>query len=248
MEHAPILPASASPAPFAAIPLPVEVQSALALHGLRELLFAPIPVLAEALAHLDKEQLGQAIEVMIAMLDATDGDPDVEADDRGGETIAIVADDEAPPEDGEEDPDLEQTRDEDDWFDHGANGPGCPLADPDSGIEDDPLGCDPEEDFGAEEKGEEDPADWGITPDYGMDQTEPLPFGFTVSSDRDALRPHRNRIREESCVPVQRRWRDLYSNEVRSNVEGYRLIVPPIAPTRRQLFKRKRGVPRQPRP
>jgi hypothetical protein len=48
-------------------------------HGLRELLFAPIPKVARALAHFDRAQLGTAIEVMIAMLDAADGDPDVES-------------------------------------------------------------------------------------------------------------------------------------------------------------------------
>ncbi len=58
------------------LPFTPENIDTLANHGLRELLFAPIPKLARALAGFDREQLGTAIEVMIAMLDAADGDPD----------------------------------------------------------------------------------------------------------------------------------------------------------------------------
>ena len=53
----------------------------LAAQGLRELAHAPIAKVARALAHFDREQLGIAIEVMVAMLDASDGDPDAEEDD-----------------------------------------------------------------------------------------------------------------------------------------------------------------------
>lgn len=221
----------------------------------------PAPAVMHILGRFDRITLEAFLSVAIDLLDVMDGDTDAEADDRGGETVAIVSDPDLPPEEDEGDPDLEQTRDEDDWFDHGGNGPGCPVSDPggageaeddeeddgDTGIEDDPLGCDPETDFGAEEIGEDDPAEEGVTPDYGIDQTDPLPGGFTIGSDRDAMRSHRKRIRRDKCLPVHRRWGDLYSNEARSSVEGYRLIEPPIAPTRRQLLKRKRGMPRRPR-
>lgn len=64
-----------------AFALPSDMLDALALHGLRELTFAPIPVLARALAGFDRKQLGTAIEVMIAMLDAAGPDPEAEEDD-----------------------------------------------------------------------------------------------------------------------------------------------------------------------
>lgn len=154
MEHTQILAAGAASAPIAPIPLSQDIVDALALHGLRELLFAPIPKLAVALAHLDRDQLGQAIEVMIAMLDAADGDPDAEADDRGGETVAIVEDPDAPPPDEGDDPDLEQTFDEDDWCAHAANGPGCPVSDPGGAgeHEDDELSGDEEDGCSAEDE------------------------------------------------------------------------------------------------
>jgi hypothetical protein len=68
MEHTPILPAGLSP----------EALDTLAMHGLRELAGAPIAKTARALAHFDREQLGIAIEIMVALLDAADGDPDAE--------------------------------------------------------------------------------------------------------------------------------------------------------------------------
>jgi hypothetical protein len=78
MEHTRILPDGAAPAPTGAFPLAPAMIDTLAHHGLRELLFAPIPKVARALAGFDRDQLGVAIEVMIAMLDAADGDPDAE--------------------------------------------------------------------------------------------------------------------------------------------------------------------------
>lgn len=71
MEHTRI-------APSGAPSLPPAMIDTLAHHGLRELLFAPIPKLARALGGFDRDQLGTAIEVMIAMLDAADGDADVQ--------------------------------------------------------------------------------------------------------------------------------------------------------------------------
>ncbi|HEX7930459.1 MAG TPA: hypothetical protein VF470_06100, partial [Sphingomicrobium sp.] len=83
-------------------------------------------------------------EVLIAMLDIADGDPDAEADDRGGESIAIVEHPDLPPEDGESDPDLEETGAEDSFMTHGGSGPGCSVADPGGageGEDDEPDGC-----------------------------------------------------------------------------------------------------------
>lgn len=91
---------------------------------------APLIAVTRALAGFNRDQLGGTIEVLVALLDAVDGDPDAEADDRGGETVAIVDNPDLPPEEGEDDPDLEQTFDEDDWYEHAASGPGCPVSDP----------------------------------------------------------------------------------------------------------------------
>lgn len=106
----------------------------------------PAPAVMHILGRFDRITLEAFLSVAIDLLDVMDGDSDAEADDRGGETVAIVSDPDLPPEEDEGDPDLEQTRDEDDWFDHGGNGPGCPVSDPDCSVEDHPEGFDPEED------------------------------------------------------------------------------------------------------
>jgi hypothetical protein len=124
MEHTRITP------PAGAEQLPPDMLDTLAHHGLRELLFAPIPKVARALAGFDRDQLGTAIEVMIAMLDAADGDTDAEVEDRAGETIAIMADPDIPPPEDEGDPDLEETGAEDSFVTHYGSGPGCPISDP----------------------------------------------------------------------------------------------------------------------
>lgn len=131
MEHTRITP------PAGAAPLPPEMLDTLAHHGLRELLFAPIPKVARALAGFDRDQLGTAIEVMIAMLDAADGDPDAEIEDGAGETIPVIDDPEVPPSEDDSDPDLEEAGLEDSFVTHPANGPGCPISDVGGGAVDD---------------------------------------------------------------------------------------------------------------
>lgn len=86
--------------------------------------------LIRTLGRFDRQTVEAFISVAIELLDVIDGDSDAEADDRGGETIALIDDPDLPPEDDDGDPDLEQTRDEDDWFDHGDLGIGCTLSDP----------------------------------------------------------------------------------------------------------------------
>lgn len=61
----------------------------------------PMPAVARILSQFDRQQLAGFIEVAIDLLDTLDGDPD-----------------------------LEMTGAEDDFMDHRANGPGCPLSDP----------------------------------------------------------------------------------------------------------------------
>lgn len=135
------------------------------------------------------------------------------------------------------DPDQEDATDAEDDFRLSSEAirntrgvPGCPVADCDHGVED--VAQDEESD---------------LTPDYGLDQTECLPCALVMASDREASRPHRDRIRRARCIPNYRRWRDWRTGQERREIDGYELILPPIAPTRRQLLKRKRGVPRRPR-
>lgn len=70
----------------------------------------PMPALARVLARFDRDQLGNAIEVMLTLLDLQDGDPDTEDDDPSGQY------------------------DEDAYTGPRAHkgGPGCPISDPDA--------------------------------------------------------------------------------------------------------------------
>lgn len=66
-------------------------------------------------------------------------------------------------------------------------------------------------------------------------------------SDPEALRFHRDRIRQARCVPRFVLTRDWFTNAVVTRREGYDLWDEPAVPSKRQLFRRKRGVPRRPR-
>lgn len=43
-----------------------------------------------------------------------------------------------------------------------------------------------------------------LTPDYGIDQTKPLPDAMVIASDRANMREHRNRIRRDRCDKLAR--------------------------------------------
>lgn len=58
---------------------------------------------------------------------------------------------------------------------------------------------------------------------------------------------HRRRIQQTRCYANRRRLRDRGSGAERIEVTGYELFYKPTVPSRRQLLKRKRGVPRRPR-
>ena len=127
----------------------------------------PVAPLLARLARMDRQRLSDFIQTGIELLDLFDGDPDEEENDledsfalspqaseyptgpgceisdAGGE----VANEDQPsvfralgiwngpgcpiadPDEGADD-EGEQTRDEDDWFQHPHDGPGCPIADP----------------------------------------------------------------------------------------------------------------------
>ncbi|QZP08189.1 hypothetical protein [Caenibius sp. WL] len=86
------------------------------------------------------------------------------------------------------DPDLEDATDAEDDFslspcaaESASGGLGCPIADP----------------GGCEHDGREEDED--RAPDYGIDQTKSLPDAMVITHDRNAMRAHRDRIRDEAC-------------------------------------------------
>ncbi|MEO6247023.1 MAG: hypothetical protein ABIO85_00365 [Sphingomicrobium sp.] len=74
------------------------------------------------LPSLPRPVLSRLVSRMIERLDQIDGDADGEENDT--EDAFVLS-----------------------WYASGYTGPGCPVSDCDTGIEDDPLGCDPEEDY-----------------------------------------------------------------------------------------------------
>jgi hypothetical protein len=221
MEHSPILPAG----------VPVEAAERFLPTGVG---IEAISAVARALNGFNRDQLGSAIEVLIALMDVADGDPDAEVEDAGGETVPVLADPEFEDEDTH-DPDLEENGLEDGFWLHPdlGSGPGCEIADhgeqayvewttlrphqkrglnvlagheddedddPDTGVEDDPRGFDPEQDMGIDDQPHDE--DTGLViPDYGDDQSmgpEPVLPG----ADRRAMLPHRDRIRRNHCDQV----------------------------------------------
>lgn len=64
-------------------------------------------------------------------------------------------------------------------------------------------------------------------------------------SDPAYYREQRARIRGERCFPIERRWRE--HGRVRVEIAGYELMQEPRVPSRRQLLRRRRGMPRSPR-
>lgn len=80
----------------------------------------PMPAEAHILSQFERGQLSSFIEVAISLLDLAEGDSDEEAN-------------------GDE---ADGNSSEDDFMYHGGYGPGCPIADPDRGVDDDPEGGD----------------------------------------------------------------------------------------------------------
>ena len=79
--------------------------------------------------------------MLIERLDLIDGDADEEDDDRAGQTLALPVTDEQPQDDDGADADLEECDTEDSFVLSGHAlalhaGPGCVIADPDKGVDD----------------------------------------------------------------------------------------------------------------
>jgi hypothetical protein len=114
--------------------------------------FAPMPAVAAILSRYERAQIAGFIEIAIGLLDVMDGDADLEADDRGGETLAVPEGLDEPEKDDRVDPDLEETDTEDAfWLSPMAyrvdrSGAGCAISDPGGAAEreddedDDPSG------------------------------------------------------------------------------------------------------------
>ncbi|HEX8444394.1 MAG TPA: hypothetical protein VF631_12195 [Allosphingosinicella sp.] len=100
--------------------------------------------------------------------------------------------------------------------------------DEDESVEDDPRGFDPEQDFGADDVGED--CQGGDV----CDDTRPI-------ADVQVYREHRARLRRERCYKLRR---------VAVGPDGYiarRLWIEPNVPSKRNILRRKRGVPKSPR-
>jgi hypothetical protein len=203
---------------------------------------APAPAVMHLLPQFDRDKLGSAIEVLIALLDAADPDPEAEdatdlEDDFDLSPVALRSSDPGPgctisdsdccpakddqiigswdarpgdPEDAEvaraEWQSLSAAERRAGRIDGRASNAfvrhvaeDAEDDDADTGVEDSPLGFDPEEDLGAEDEGEIDEGDHGRTPDWGIDQTRALPEAMVIAGDRAGTVEHRKRIRATRC-------------------------------------------------
>jgi len=166
----------------------------------------PPAAVSRLLARYSRDELAGFVAVAIDLLDAADGDPDLELN--GDELDGMGAEDDF----GVQRAPLH------------LEGPGCPLADPDMAADD--QGCD----------------------DIDQDlEPEECPEEF---SDPAVRARHRRRIQRTRCIRRYRIRRHSLTGEIMSReVARYELDewrVPSL--TRRSLLKRKRGVPRRPRP
>jgi hypothetical protein len=100
--------------------------------------------------------------------------------------------------------------------------------DPDTSVEDDPQGIDPEEDLGIEDQLE------------GPEESDAY-HDLRPIADPEAYREHRARLRKDRCWPLSRVRRASFGYQERM------LSVEPTVPSKRQLLRRKRGIPRRPR-
>ncbi|HEX8443033.1 MAG TPA: hypothetical protein VF631_05235 [Allosphingosinicella sp.] len=179
---------------------------------------AALDLMLSAIPSLPRPVLARLTARLIDHMDEMEPDPDVEAN--GDELDGTpTADDPIFPASGERGFDfLGAAGDPDDAEDD----------DPDSSVEDDPRGFDPEQDFGADDVGED--CQGGDV----CDDTRPI-------ADVQAYREHRARLQRERCYKLRR---------VAVGPDGYiarRLWIEPNVPSKRNILRRKRGMPRSPR-
>jgi hypothetical protein len=217
------------------------------------------------LSDLGRQGVASVVQRLVDLLDARDGDADLEGPDLGGlhfgrqarllpkhreAAIALMTED-----DEGVDDDLELNGDEkdgvaseDDFWPHSNSlaGPGCPIADPCTGIEDDPCGCDPEEDYGPEERGEMTSAEWPAKclSGYDRDQDRDGDLDTRPISDPAAVAEHKAYLRGARCEQTYYR---SFGTGMRVP-DGWRLLEPDDAPSARVLLNREGGVLSSPRP
>ncbi|MGF7172223.1 hypothetical protein FHS91_003928 [Sphingobium xanthum] len=83
-------------------------------------------------------------------------------------------------------------------------------------------------------------------PDY-HDEREPEEAYEELFTDPEAYRFNVKRIQKARCFPILERCRDRYSGRLEAKPRRYQLYERPVIPTRRQLLRRKRGLPKRPR-
>lgn len=157
----------------------------------------PAPAVMAILSRFERDQLASFITVAVDLLDAIDGDPDLEVEDPAGETVPVIGDPLLQPEEDDGDPDLEETDCEDSFVLSGnalssAQGAGCNIADPDCGVDDQGEGID-----------EREPDEATEHTNYGVDQTKP-PLSPYLTDDASLRRPFVERARREKCVRLNR--------------------------------------------
>lgn len=137
----------------------------------------PMPAVALILSRFDRAKLASFIEVAIGLLDSGDGDPDVEhnGDEQDGSGDEADA---SWPEWHTRGRHKEAWHNSHDVRLYGAMHEDAEDDDNDSGVEDSPLGFDPEQDLGAEEAGEPEEALDCLR--YGIDQSQPLGPGHVA--------------------------------------------------------------------
>ncbi len=96
------------------------------------------------------------------------------------------------------------------------------------------------------EPDDEDSAiDDGPCDEFNQDLEEEESIG--EFSDPQARRDARDRIRRTRCAPRFQARRSYLTGAIEYERDGFDLWEEPHVPTKRQLFRRKRGVPRRPR-
>lgn len=182
-----------------------------------------MPAIARIMARFDRPQLAAFITVAIDVLDALDGDGEAE-DEGDGEPITWTEAEGArrndcAPDDAEDD-------------------------DEDESVEDNPLGIDPEEDMcGA---GDDGCAPRWLNGNLWWGSHEEEPYSAVPIADPEAYREQKARIQRDRTYRINRTLPGGYLSFVGST--SRRLFVEPTVPNKRQIIRRKRGVPRHPRP
>jgi hypothetical protein len=163
-------------------------------------------------------EIATAIELLIDLLDAIGGDPDAEETDaedaferspstaRNSTGAGCALSDPGGVITSEDEPDM--------CGFVGGDGPGCPISDADTSIDDGPCD-DPNMDLELEDQAH---------PSFGIDQRQALPW--EPSNDLRARQPHRDRIRATRCETSPRDFFGMVGREYRLPDDPVVVILP----------------------